>query len=327
MREDVEEYTSKVYSDAYPGSDIQVWDSLHFSPQTTFSIYREEVCVQEGFVWSPKSGKDEKFRVRNEFRRLEGGVVYRCRHAGVELERGRREISRSSAGGHLVTFCVSGSLTVLQTEEARVVRPGDLAIFDLSYPLKVAAEKRETIGFYVPEGSRPVFERHAGDFRHSVIPSHLMSTRLRSCLNFLSDQSRGAAEISAVMEAVVSVLPIDAGCYETRAAGAGDTPLYADIMSYMETRLGDHSLSARSVAAAFGVSERHVHRLFARRGLRLGAVLQRLRLDGAAGELIRQRDRQITEAAFRWGFNDLSTFTRAFKKRYGRSPSKFRALG
>jgi AraC-like DNA-binding protein len=29
--------------------------------------------------------------------------------------------------------------------------------------------------------------------------------------------------------------------------------------------------------------------------------------------------------AFRWGFNELSSFNRAFKKKYGCTPSQFRA--
>lgn len=55
-----------------------------------------------------------------------------------------------------------------------------------------------------------------------------------------------------------------------------------------------------------------------------GKWLLARRLDHAAG-LLREGRKNVTEAAFESGFEDLSHFSRAFKSRFGESPSKLRA--
>jgi transcriptional regulator GlxA family with amidase domain len=48
------------------------------------------------------------------------------------------------------------------------------------------------------------------------------------------------------------------------------------------------------------------------------------RLDGCRGELARRTDRTISEIAFAWGFSSSAHFSRAFRKRFGITPSAFR---
>ena len=42
-------------------------------------------------------------------------------------------------------------------------------------------------------------------------------------------------------------------------------------------------------------------------------------------EAVRAERVTISEIAFRWGFRDHSTFTRAFHRAYGMSPTEWRA--
>ena len=48
------------------------------------------------------------------------------------------------------------------------------------------------------------------------------------------------------------------------------------------------------------------------------------RLDGCRGDLARQSDRTISEIAFAWGFSSSAHFSRAFRKRFGVTPTAFR---
>ncbi len=76
-----------------------------------------------------------------------------------------------------------------------------------------------------------------------------------------------------------------------------------------------------------GVSPRYIQQLFAGAGTSFSDVLREGRLDLAfrlLGEPA-QLDRGISEIAFAVGFSDLSTFSRAFRRRFGSTPSDARA--
>ena len=84
-----------------------------------------------------------------------------------------------------------------------------------------------------------------------------------------------------------------------------------------------------TVAASVGVSARHLGRLFADQQGSVGRYILEQRLRRASLDL---RDPsmasyRISDICYRWGFASQAHFATAFKKRYGCSPSEFRASG
>ena len=90
--------------------------------------------------------------------------------------------------------------------------------------------------------------------------------------------------------------------------------------------LGQRDLSAEILARRHGVSERYVYLLFERRGLSLGQYITEQRLKRALAMLIdpSRHQMKISDIAFAAGFADLTTFNRAFRRRYGDSPRDVR---
>ncbi|MDD5298786.1 MAG: helix-turn-helix domain-containing protein [Rhodocyclaceae bacterium] len=99
------------------------------------------------------------------------------------------------------------------------------------------------------------------------------------------------------------------------------------IKSYLRRNLPDADLSAKTVADALGLSVSHVHRVFAFEGCTVSEWLWRERLKGCADDLIQASEahRSVGEIALAWGFNNLSHFSRSFKKRFGLCPKDWRA--
>jgi len=98
------------------------------------------------------------------------------------------------------------------------------------------------------------------------------------------------------------------------------------VLDLIETHLCDAALDTRRIARRLGVSSRYVQLLFAELATTPSAYIQRRRLERAAERLDRPGDgATITEIAFDVGFNDLSGFCRAFRRRFGTSPSDYRA--
>jgi AraC-like DNA-binding protein len=85
-------------------------------------------------------------------------------------------------------------------------------------------------------------------------------------------------------------------------------------------------LSAASVAAQLGVSQRYLHMLFENEPHSFAEFVTEQRLAGAMKALTdpAQRHRRILEIALHAGFGDISTFNRAFRKRFAMTPSDWR---
>ena len=99
------------------------------------------------------------------------------------------------------------------------------------------------------------------------------------------------------------------------------------IKSWLRLHLREPDLAVKDVARALGMSPSHVHRLFAHEALTVTDWLWRQRLEGAAADLalFSEAHRTVGEIALGWGFNNLSHFSRTFKKRYGMAPKVWRA--
>ncbi|OBX27260.1 AraC family transcriptional regulator [Gelidibacter algens] len=98
------------------------------------------------------------------------------------------------------------------------------------------------------------------------------------------------------------------------------------VLKYIDDNL-DKDLSLEKLSAIACYSPFHLHRLFkAYTNETLNSFITRKRIEKTASVLIHKKEITITELALSYGFNSNSSFTRAFKKSYGVSPSEFKRL-
>jgi AraC-like DNA-binding protein len=101
----------------------------------------------------------------------------------------------------------------------------------------------------------------------------------------------------------------------------------AAVLHEIERRSSDPNLTAIAVATLLGITPRYVHLLLEETGHSFTYHLAARRLERAAA-LLRDpnwRGRKIADIAAEAGFTDLSYFNRAFRRRYGATPSDIRA--
>lgn len=98
------------------------------------------------------------------------------------------------------------------------------------------------------------------------------------------------------------------------------------VIVYIENNIhADLRLEVLAEIANF--SPFHFHRLFsAIYKESLGAYVVRKRIERSAQHLLRRTTETIAEIGMQYGFENPSSFTRAFKKRFKMSPSKFLSL-
>ena len=96
------------------------------------------------------------------------------------------------------------------------------------------------------------------------------------------------------------------------------------IRAYVRKHLADPALDAETIAVCVGVSVAHLYRLFASEPQSLFAWILSERLDACRSALGVDR-RSVADVAFAWGFEHPEHFSRSFRRRYGCSPTEWRA--
>lgn len=99
------------------------------------------------------------------------------------------------------------------------------------------------------------------------------------------------------------------------------------VIDFIENNI-DKELKLDSLAAIANFSPYHFHRIFgAIVGEPLNRFIQRIRLEKAAGRLIANLDKSITEIALDCGFSSSATFARAFKEYFDMAATEWRQQG
>lgn len=95
------------------------------------------------------------------------------------------------------------------------------------------------------------------------------------------------------------------------------------VQSYVQTHLSDE-IHLEQVADAVGFSPAYLSRLFKEKtGTNFVAYVNQMRIDASKAELL-STDYSVAQVAQRCGFENVSYFTRVFKKLVGVTPAKFR---
>ena len=100
------------------------------------------------------------------------------------------------------------------------------------------------------------------------------------------------------------------------------------IKNFLKRNLGDAEIGVPEVAAAMGMSARHINRLLRAEGTSLMRFLVDARLEQAHRLLIDPAfaGTGVEEIAWRCGFAGGAQFSRAFKRRYGEPPRRLRSM-
>lgn len=139
------------------------------------------------------------------------------------------------------------------------------------------------------------------------------------------DESIEARDRDVTTEVVVSLV---GQALEGRAPEAGrcheiSSRLRA-MSAWLVEHIGEPDLSLDRLAAEFALSRRSLFRLFARAGYTPQSWIRDQRLDHARRLLLGTNASEpgaVTRVCYGSGFNDLSTFCRSFRKRFGVPPS------
>lgn len=154
------------------------------------------------------------------------------------------------------------------------------------------------------------------------------SRHLVSLLDSAFDTAVALGEAAAVELAAAAIHLARLALLES--AGIGLHALRSDVIrmrvcDYIERNLHDPALSLPSIAAALSCSTRYLHKVFASSDETIAQHILHRRLEKCAAALrVPEGHTSIAEVAYSWGFKSLSYFSKAFSRRYGKTPTEYR---
>jgi AraC-like DNA-binding protein len=248
--------------------------------------------------------------------------------------RDKSRIARSGHDHYLLSLQVKGKGSLLQDGRSTILQPGDFALYDVTRPYNLLFnDEFEQLVMQIPRAQMKarLFDienltavKVSGKEGAGRLASTLIA-QTASQLPFLDAESLAQAQ-NCVLDLTANAL---AGVHGKRSeiVSEGQELTIRRILHYLEDVLSDPALTCESVAAAHGISERYLRKLFQSKGHSVSEWIWMRRLERAKGDLQNPRlaHRSITSIAYDWGFKDTAHFSRAFKKRFDQSPRELRS--
>jgi AraC family transcriptional activator of tynA and feaB len=302
----------------------QTWSTLATARSGQFGHWRELIC--EAFLaLTPESDLRDGFAGTVTQWPLGALSLARIDSQRQRVRRTVRDIARVPRHGYYANLQVSGVSEVRQGGRATVLHPGDLAVVDAGEP------------FAMSFGS---------DFRQMTffLPGPLLTAQLPGGVPTAVRIGTGAGVGAAVrhaLHAIPALAPASGARLAVHACGllavALDSPVdpvpvrsrrtLALALTDVEEHLTDDDLCPAVTARRLGMSVRALHGLFAGHEFSYATTVRRLRLARAFRDLQDPARAwlRVIDVAADAGFADVTSFHRAFRREYARTPAEVRA--
>ncbi|MFE1795762.1 helix-turn-helix domain-containing protein [Streptomyces sp. NPDC059517] len=228
---------------------------------------------------------------------------------------------------------MSGTSLVVQNGRECLLGPGDFAVYESVAPYTLLFDEGVDHHFFrLPRAALALPERLLRDVSAITLGPGNSVARLASTYfsQLAADEElqlgvHAEAVVEPSIELLRAVLTSQHGD-SARAREPLEATLSLRITHWIRAHLADPDLSAARIAAAHGISVRHLYAVLSRSGISLGDWIRARRLAECRRELAGPNARLRTVAATgrRWGFVDATHFSKVFKRAYGISPRAWR---
>jgi AraC-like DNA-binding protein len=257
-------------------------------------------------------------------------MLSRCRTTAQRFRREPLRIARDGLDHYLIQTHMAGSQRIRRGGRALDTEPGDLIVIDLADEHAAETTAFTNLTLVVP---RPMLAPHlaAPDSQQGRVLkggqglTGLAVSHLRMLWDTVGDLAPDAARqvIEPTVTLIASALNGSRGAVADGPDGMAMS-LLAQTRHYIERNL-HRELTTESLCAWLGVSRATLYRLFEPLG-GVRAYIQERRLQRCAQALAAAGSsrRPILDIALSCGFNSQAHFSRAFRQRFGITPTQAR---
>jgi AraC-like DNA-binding protein len=304
----------------------------HFREADRFAYWHEQWC--QGTVGvTGDLARDEAhgFYARATAWTAPCVIRLRCETGPFKVSRGLSEINQRSWEEWIWLYQeMSDGATFQHAGKEFTTRPGDLLLTDPTIPF--SSRPRSAHGYrrwmlprawiepHLGSGCRPLSTQFAGSRGiNGIVQAYLHA------LNDAIDEC-GSAELPGVIDNFCRLLALACGGRPGDQRAATHAAKLRQVKDYVALHLSEPDLTPARVAAAMKISVRQLHLLFEPTGTSFAEHVLGRRLEECRAilESPSSRARPVTDIVYAWGFNNLASFYRAFRREFGVSPGELR---
>lgn len=294
------------------------------APRQSYDFWRNMVF----YNFSANSPDDEQ---RHHFRAQ--GTAYFTPEVTVAVSqadrlRGSRHLAQHRADGMddiSIGLVVEGSRWQVDASgHEHRARAGEFYVYDAARPAEVGWSRGGSVFVSMPRAA--ALASGIAGLTANTLARRLAGSTLAPFLAAQFSQlwkrnaTLASADVARLTPSLLALARAALGGDEARDDEPLDSGRFAAACRFIHDHLGDDDLSPARIAAAIGCSRATLYRLFAERELPIAGYVRELRLKGAMTVLASRPGTSISAVAVHFGFNDLSTFSQAFRRRFGISP-------
>jgi AraC-like DNA-binding protein len=313
--------------------EITVWDTEYFAANRASEHFSRGIQASM-LPLATEIKTSQHFSGRIESRAHKSGTLVRIQVSPHVCYCPAPKVCASSGGHVVVCYVIGGEISIDQAGRLKKARTGDIIFFRNDAPLTIThAPKAHYKALAVTlerTAVENIFSSFDQDYTNVVIPRERLALPLSVCAAFLVRNFRVLERegIDSTIEALLALLPIGMGepsDQESDTAKLAQIRLRTRLINFIEENIRNPNLTPKMAADHFGVSTRYIHKIFAASGNTFATSVTSARLDCIRRELesFGERRRCISSLACYWGFDSISTFNRAFKRRFDSSPRAY----
>lgn len=281
------------------------------SPADRADAWREVSSSQFVPLEPAPIGSDSAFKaklVADTFADCGWAIISTTRHT---VRRTTSTIRQAAPGTVFVNMQLRGDGTLQQGDRNFAIHPGDIAVIDTDSPFILRYDESMRMAcFSMPKDVYNITSHPRVISQHST-QGAVLGAYLRG---LVAGGIHSALDGKPLANEIAILL---ARCRDLRSDQS--SRIIHELSAIIEIHLSDARLSSTRLAELLHISRSRLYELLATQNLTVHGMLLTARLDRAEQLLCEQRS--VTTASEAVGFVDPGTFTRAFKKRHGVTPS------
>lgn len=302
------------------------WDTTTVLQNEAFSYWQDAV-VSAYLPLETKSLSSAGFCGAIEFGEGVKLTISTIRSHASEVRRTHVGISEASDDRFFVGLMLSGRSSISQGGTSESLEGGDMMLIDTNRPFVLEFPDGVDIVCVTIEGE--YLRRALRHYRNPAIAIN-KPTPLKALT---------ASYVGALADNLASIDQLDELAYEqltalllrciippdpARKASANRAELLLQVKKVIEREIANPGLGAKRICSALGLSRSALFEAFAAENLTLANFIRRKRLLKSK-ELLLSENSAIDRIAHEVGFRDHSTFSRAFRRDFGTTPTSFRS--
>jgi AraC-like DNA-binding protein len=251
------------------------------------------------------------------------------------IERTHRDVRLDGVDHYFAVFQVAGRSAMIHNDQSVRLAVGDVAFVDAAQPITYFADNKgapwNTLTLNLP---RQALDSHLGFEPQGGLHRRAGTLAGRLLFEMVCNADSGDVPAVTTADPYLQLAVYDlvgalfAPCDPWPTSRPADK-LFNRIRSVIRGGFADPDFCPHDVAAATGISQRYLQKLFMQRGSTCSEFIYSLRLDHAARILHRRRSlatgQALSEIAYACGFRDYTHFARKFRLRFGYAPGAYAA--